>query len=227
MVVYEDSVILDSGATDHMVPSSHYVTDVSPAYSQALLPDNTVLAVTEQGTLRVSVYDQLRRRRWVIPLLHTLVVEGIRKILWSVPQFTKQGHRIIFEGDIVKLILNATGPREGRLVLHIAHPYLRQTSGPTSHSIQANAVTRARARRDAQSQQSQGTQDWFTDSQADLSTQTVLEIDESEDDHFSTDDGPRPLRLVEPPAAHRTRVPLETLHSRLGHAANRGFAGRQ
>ena len=70
-----------------------------------------------------GLYDELRHRRWVLHLLHTLVVEGIRKILWSVPQFTKQGHQIIFEGDIVKLILNTTGHIEGRLVLHIAYPY--------------------------------------------------------------------------------------------------------
>ena len=82
-------------------------------------------------------------------------------------------------------------------------------------------------------QHSQETQDWFTDSQTDLSTQTVFEVDDPEDDqdvpeqltdfdtHRTTDDGPRPLRVVEPPDTHRTRGPLETLNSRLGHTANR------
>ena len=84
-----------------MVLSSRYVTDVSLAYSQALLPDKTVLEVTEQGTLRVSVYVQLVHCLWVSSLLHSLVFEGIRKFFWSVPQLTKQFHRIIVEDDIV------------------------------------------------------------------------------------------------------------------------------
>ena len=70
-----------------MVPDFKYVTNVSPAYTQALLPDNSVLSVREQGMLRISVYDQHSKRHWVIPHLDTLVVAGLRVVLWSVPQF--------------------------------------------------------------------------------------------------------------------------------------------
>ena len=57
IIQYEGGfVILDSGATDHMVPHERYITHVQPAYSTALMPDNTVLPVTKKGILRVSVY---------------------------------------------------------------------------------------------------------------------------------------------------------------------------
>ena len=146
-----------------MVPHSKYVSSITPAYTQALLPDNSVLAVREQGILRISVFDQRTHRRWIIPLVDTLVVKGLRVVLWSVPKFASEGHRITFDGTSVKLVLNANGPKEGRLTLLIAHPYLRQTAGPTAgvRNVRANVVTRAAARRERTAERRrQASQQW-------------------------------------------------------------------
>ena len=77
------------------------------------------------------MHDKRTKRRWVISLLDTLVVDGLRLVLWSVPKLASEGHRITFDGTHVKLVLNSTSPRDTHLTLLIAHPYLRQTVGPT------------------------------------------------------------------------------------------------
>ena len=132
VICYEGSVILDSGTTDHMVPHERYVTHVQPAYSTALMPDNSVLPVTKKGILRVSVYCRDAKKRTNIALLDALVVDGFRVILWSVPCFAMQGHHISFEYNSVKLTFNVNEPRCNQLVLNIAHPYFWQVQGPRS-----------------------------------------------------------------------------------------------
>ena len=41
-----------------MVHHSKYGANITPAYTQALLPDNSVLAVREPGILRITVLKE-------------------------------------------------------------------------------------------------------------------------------------------------------------------------
>ena len=87
IVTYEDHVHLDSGASNHMQPTSANLTGVIPYITNVVLPNGADIKVTKADTLSVSYLELLQRLRHTIPLLNALHVLGLRTALWSVIQF--------------------------------------------------------------------------------------------------------------------------------------------
>ena len=160
-----------------------------------------------------------------------------------------------FDGANVKFVLLGSGPKDGRLTLWIAHPYLRQTAGSTAgiRHVRANMVdtraSRLRRRADQKSQKWESSQDESLsfhpgylylppDNTASLFGSTPpsalfptvpADDDVQEDtpmpDLWSATDRPLPLRLVEPHSTHRLRVPMETLLHASHGKKSRALAG--
>ena len=72
--------------------------------------------------MRISATDIDTNRRIVVPMTDTLLVPGLRTILWSVPALSRQGHQVIFGLSTVSIILHANTPRE--LTIRLKHPML-------------------------------------------------------------------------------------------------------
>ena len=50
---------------------------------------------------------------------------GFKNTLWSVPAFAQSGHRVIFEANLVRIVLNADQPDQKEI--HIAPPFAHQS----------------------------------------------------------------------------------------------------
>ena len=87
ILIYEDNVNMDSGASDHMHPDRAQLTNVVPYFTDVILPKGANINVIEAGTLLVSCLNLLHKVRHIIPLLNTLHVPGLRTTLWSVIKF--------------------------------------------------------------------------------------------------------------------------------------------
>ena len=92
-----ETVIQDSGATDHMNSHAEYLYDMEEAYHTVILHDNHANNVEEQGTANIVVFDRIRQASVALPLVNTLVVPGLAHTLWSVLAFMQHGHQIIFD----------------------------------------------------------------------------------------------------------------------------------
>lgn len=121
---YEDNVIMDSGASDHITNLLQNLAMVQDTLAQVLLPDGSLIEATKEGILRLSVFCMNHQRRFFLPLMNTIYVPGFQTTLWSVGAFTRQGHEVIFGHSTVRVILNADS--SSPLELHISHPYLHQ-----------------------------------------------------------------------------------------------------
>ena len=76
----KQGVIIDSGATDHMVPSWTMLDSIHSAFTIVLLTDGTVKNISFQGLLQISVTDMHTFEQHIIPLMDALLVPG----LWAV-----------------------------------------------------------------------------------------------------------------------------------------------
>ena len=141
-VFYEEAVLLDSGASDCMVWSFAFLDLIRTAYVTVCLADGTVHDCNYQGLMRISATDIETNRRTVVPMTDTLLVPGLRTILWSVPALSRQGHQVIFGLSTVSVVLHANTQRE--LTIRLRHPMLThngQTSLPFSPSFTGAAFT--------------------------------------------------------------------------------------
>ena len=84
IVIYEDQVLIDSGASDSMVPSFKYLDYITPCYATILLADGAMHNSDFQGLMHVQVTDLNTSKRMVIPVMNTLLVPGNATILWAV-----------------------------------------------------------------------------------------------------------------------------------------------
>jgi transposase InsO family protein len=120
-VVYEDGVILDSGASSHMTGDSSKVVNKRPYRVDVFLADGSMTQSTHMGSIQVKVFDRLTRMHYFLKLKDCLLVPGFRSTLWSVSAFNAQGHVLTFDYDFVKVILNHKQPNETSL--QIAPPF--------------------------------------------------------------------------------------------------------
>ena len=92
IVFYEDSVLLDSGASDCMTYTFQHLDMIRTAHVDVCLADGTAHSSDYQGLMRISVNDVKTNKRVVVPMLDTLLVSGLRTVLWSVSALSQQGH---------------------------------------------------------------------------------------------------------------------------------------
>ena len=88
-MIYEDQVLIDSGASDSMEPSFKYLDYITPCYATILLADGAMHNSDFQGLMRVQVTDHTTAKRMVIPVMNTLLVPGIATILWAASGLTE------------------------------------------------------------------------------------------------------------------------------------------
>ena len=137
ILIYEDNVNMDSGASDHMHPDRAQLTNVVPYFTDVILPKGANINVIEAGTLLVSCLNLLHKVRHIIPLLNTLHVPGLRTTLWSVIKFAQCGHTIIFGDSTIRIIMH-----DGRLdsfELRLSHPFYQPRDHPFGYCTQASA----------------------------------------------------------------------------------------
>ena len=129
IVCCEDSVLLDSGASDCMTHTFEHLDLIRSANANVCLADGTVHDCNFQGLMRVSVIDILNQERFVVPMVDTLLVPGLRTALWSVSALAEQGHEVRFGFSTVSLALHADTQNE--LMIRMRHPLM-------THSGQTN-----------------------------------------------------------------------------------------
>ena len=71
------------------------------------MPDNSAVPADELGILRLSIFCQKHRHRFIVPLLHTLFVPGLRAHLLSVPAFLQAGHQMHFANNSVHIYFSS------------------------------------------------------------------------------------------------------------------------
>jgi hypothetical protein len=96
VVVYEEDVIIDSGATEHMTGKADSLDQPYPYYSNVTTADGSTVSVTTAGTMQIQCECIKTNAKYNIPLLNTLYVSGFKVNLWSVLSFNASGHVIVF-----------------------------------------------------------------------------------------------------------------------------------
>ena len=121
-VLYEDCVVIDSGASDCMSPLLRYLTLIRNVFAAVCLADGTLHDVNYQGKMCIRATDIRTGRPTVIPMLETLYVPGLKNVLWSVSALTEQGHQVIFGFSTVRIVLHADS--ENPVTIHLNKPIL-------------------------------------------------------------------------------------------------------
>jgi hypothetical protein len=125
LVIYEETVMLDSGASDSMTNQLSTLTLIRPANVQVLLADGSNHDSTLQGLMRIAASDIRTHERVVIPMMDTLFVPGLRCILWSVDSLTNLGHTITFGLSTASITLHAGTDHE--ISVLIRHPIIHNS----------------------------------------------------------------------------------------------------
>jgi hypothetical protein len=122
IVVYEDDVLIDSGASDSMAPSFKYLDLIETSYATVLLADGAVHNSDYQGVMRIQVTDVNTAEKFIIPVTQTLLVPGLRVILWAVAPLADQGHYVTFGFSTVSITMHAGTEKE--FTIGLRHPLL-------------------------------------------------------------------------------------------------------
>jgi hypothetical protein len=193
IVRYEENVLVDSGASIHMTDRETDLTDVRQALAQVFLPDGSIQHSYQEGLMQVGLSCAQSHLPYVISLHDTLHVPGLRFKLWSVPAFVARGHGIAFTFNCCILTLNINGSNPTTIVLRHA---LR---ADTPHPHTAMNILHRRYDSDD------------SDSSADSDSigSDVLSV--------------RVEYACAIVASKAKKVPLELLHSILGHRAPRAL----
>ena len=91
VIPYGTGVVLDSGALDHMTGNRALLTEIHEFFVQVMMPDGFVVNCCERRTMRLLVTDPKTGKECVVPLLDTLLVEGIHSHLVSTPSLNESG----------------------------------------------------------------------------------------------------------------------------------------
>ena len=122
LVIYEDQVLIDSGASDSMVHSFAYLDYITTCFATILLADGAMHNSDFQGLMRISVQDLNTGKRMVIPVMNTLLVPGIATVLWAVSGLAEQGHEVIFGFSTVSIRMHAH--TDHSFTIGLRHPLL-------------------------------------------------------------------------------------------------------
>ena len=140
IIPYDEDVIIDSSASDHIARDLSDLTDPYPFMAQVLLPDNSLSYSEVSGTMRIQTPSQRTGQHFVVPLFDALLVPAFSKRLWSVIAFTTSGHEIIFGDTTIQIIFNSKTPNKH--ILYLGHPYFhRDQNWPSANAIFVRRVT--------------------------------------------------------------------------------------
>ena len=123
-VLYNQEVILDSGASDHMANTLDVLYNLHPTYVDVQLPDGSLCPCTQAGNMLVSTYDKITGERRLLELKEVLYVPGFTLCLWSVTAFTQHGHSVEFDDDSVHITLFRNQP--DALHITLEQPFQQQ-----------------------------------------------------------------------------------------------------
>jgi hypothetical protein len=133
----EDGVLIDSGATDHMVGDSRYLTNIHNFFATVLLPDGNTIPVERAGTMRVRMFCLRRLTYFSVAFPETLLVPGLRAPLISVTRFAELGNQIAFNPDFIELTTNVNHDATRRSY-RIKHPFYSRFQ-PTASTVASKA----------------------------------------------------------------------------------------
>ena len=129
IVLYDEQVLIDSGASDSMVPTFKYLDLIEICYAHVLLADGTLHNADYQGLMRIKVKDVETGESYVIPVMNTLLVPGLKSILWSVAGLSEQGHEVVFGFSTVMIKMHVNTERA--FTIHLRHPLLTNDGMPS------------------------------------------------------------------------------------------------
>jgi hypothetical protein len=105
-----------------MAPSFKYLDLIEPSYATVLLADGAVHNSDYQGVMRIQVTDVNTAEEFIIPVTQTLLVLGLRVILWAVAPLADQGHYVTFGFSTVSITMHAGTEKE--FIIGLRHPLL-------------------------------------------------------------------------------------------------------
>ena len=121
-VVYEEEVLLDSGASHNMVNAVRHLHLIELAFAVVSLADGSIQNCQFQGLMRILATDIKTGEQVIFPMPDTLLGPGLRTVLWSVAALSAQGHEVIFGDTTVTIALHAGTERQ--LMIRLRHPLL-------------------------------------------------------------------------------------------------------
>jgi hypothetical protein len=121
IVVYNDRVLLDSGATGcGFTFDLDDLTDVTETMVNAVLADGTTTCGTKEGILRMAFDCIKTKKRYIMPLCPMVWMPSLKYRIVSVTTLASQGHIVLFEPTHVRIVMNfASG---NPVEVHIRHP---------------------------------------------------------------------------------------------------------
>ena len=121
-VVYEEEVLLDSGASHNMVNAVRHLHLIELAFAVVSLANGSIQNCQFQGLMRILATDIKTGEQVIFPMPDTLLGPGLRTVLWSVAALSAQGHEVIFGDTTVTIALHAGTERQ--LMIRLRHPLL-------------------------------------------------------------------------------------------------------
>ena len=166
IAVYEDIVLIDSGASDSMTQFLYLLDLIRSAFVTVCLADGTIHECNYQGLLRISVLDIDSMKRVIVPMMDTLFVPGLRATLWSVASLCKQGHSVRFGFSTVAIVLHEGTPKE--LTIRVRHPMISHNGQPPmplpwaalAHGLEADTTVDEEAKEGEASDQDAPMESW-------------------------------------------------------------------
>ena len=111
-VVYEEEVLLDSGASHNMVNAVRHLHLIELAFAVVSLADGSIQNCQFRGLMRILATDIETGEQVTFPMPDTSLVPGLRTVLWSVAALSAQGHEVIFGDTAVTIALHAGTERQ-------------------------------------------------------------------------------------------------------------------
>jgi hypothetical protein len=112
IVLYDDEIIIDSGASDHMCNDIQKLHHIYPSVNNIQLPNGSIITSKYAGLMRVFCTCLETHTSLTIPLYSTILVPGFTTCLWSVTSFNDSGHEVIFGTSTICIIMNKSTTSE-------------------------------------------------------------------------------------------------------------------
>jgi hypothetical protein len=117
IVMYDEEIIIDSGASDHMCNNIQKLHHIYPAINDVQLPDGSIFTSKYAGLMQVFCTCLDTHTSFIIPLCSTILVPGFTTCLWSVTSFNDSGTKVIFGTSTIRIIMNKSTPSEFKIRL--------------------------------------------------------------------------------------------------------------